>query len=235
MVQDLTNVGGQRVLVTGAAGNLGRAVVQAFLQRNAEVVAVDLSQDGLVRAFGQATSRLTLLPVNLLDEESAAAQLHKAGNIDVLCNIAGGFAMGPKVHETPAADWVRMFDLNVRTMLCTTRQFVPGMVERGRGKVINVGALSSQTGQAGMGPYGVAKSAVLRISESMAAELRPLGINVNCILPSTFDTPQNRADMPDVDPRQWVTTSDAAEVIAFLASDAARTLHGVAVPLKGAA
>ena len=113
------------------------------------------------------------------------------------------------------------------------RAVVPGMIERGGGKIVNVGAFSAQKGQALMGAYGAAKGAVIRLTESMAAELRDKNINVNCVLPSIIDTPENRAAMPDADPARWVAAEDLANVIAFLASDAARAVHDAALPVTG--
>jgi NAD(P)-dependent dehydrogenase (short-subunit alcohol dehydrogenase family) len=82
-----------------------------------------------------------------------------------------------------------------------------------------------------MGAYVAAKSAVIRLTETLAAELRERNVNVNCVLPTIIDTPENRAAMPDADPGRWVAPGDLANVIVFLASDAARAIHGAAVPV----
>jgi len=110
---------------------------------------------------------------------------------------------------------------------------VPSMLAAGRGQIVTVGAQSAQRGQAGMGAYIASKSSVMRLSEAMSAELRHKNINVNCVLPSIIDTPQNRAAMPGTDPAQWVAAADLAQVIVFLASDAARAVHGAALPVTG--
>jgi len=113
------------------------------------------------------------------------------------------------------------------------RAVVPGMIAAGRGKNINIGAIAGLSGKANMAAYIASKSAVIRLTESMAAELRDKGINVNCVLPSTIDTPQNRKDMPKVDPGRWVAPEALADVILFLASDAARAIHGASIPVSG--
>jgi NAD(P)-dependent dehydrogenase (short-subunit alcohol dehydrogenase family) len=118
-------------------------------------------------------------------------------------------------------------------LLHAVQAVVPGMVVRGRGKVVNVGAQAALRGAGQMGAYAAAKSEVLRLTESMAAELRGHGINVNCVLPSIIDTPENRAAMPKADPARWVAPAQLAEVIAFLASDAASAVHGALVPVVG--
>jgi NAD(P)-dependent dehydrogenase (short-subunit alcohol dehydrogenase family) len=162
-----------------------------------------------------------------------SAAIERFGRIDVLCNLAGGFRMGDAVHDTPAATWDFLFDLNARTVLHMAQAVVPHMIERGGGKVVNVGAFAAQKGAAQMGAYIASKSAVIRLTEAMAAELRELNINVNCVLPTVIDTPENRAAMPDADPAHWVAPRDLASVIAFLASDAARAVHGAALPVTG--
>jgi len=141
--------------------------------------------------------------------------------------------MGEAVHETRDATWDFLLDLNARSIIHTARAVVPGMVARGEGRIVNVAAHAALRGTAGMGAYCASKSAVMRLTESMAAELRERGINVNCVMPTIIDTPENRRDMPDADPARWVAPADLAEVIRFLASPAARAVHGAALPVTG--
>lgn len=225
------------VLITGAAGNLGRSVARSFLAEGARLVLVDLHRASLEQAFGAEDEQHLLVPTNLLEQAQVSAAVTAAitrfGRIDVLCNLAGGFRMGEAVHETADANWDFLFDINARTLLHAVRAVVPHMIALGGGKIVNVGAFSSQRGLAHMGAYCAAKATVMRLTESMAAELRGQHINVNCVLPTIIDTPENRAAMPDADPSQWVATDDLANVIAFLASDAARAIHGAALPVTG--
>ena len=213
------------VIVTGAAGNLGRAVAQAFQELGATLVLLDMKAEG------------SIIPADLRDpasvQQAVDRTLERHKRIDVLCNIAGGFRMGPALHETPERDWDFLFDLNAKSVLHMARAVVPAMLRQGSGKVVNVGAYAAQKGVASMGAYVASKSAVIRITETMAAELREKNINVNCVLPTIIDTPENRAAMPKADPRRWVAPRDLAAVIVFLASDAARALHGAAIPVTG--
>lgn len=228
---------GRQVLITGAAGNLGQATAQAFAAQGASLVLADLRRDGLEAKFGSETPAQRFLCVDLLDRAAlhaaVAALLTRAPRIDVLCHLAGGFRMGEAVHETSQVTWDGMIDLNVRTLLNLASAVVPSMLAAGRGRIVTVGAQAAQRGQAGMGAYIAAKSSVIRLSEAMSAELRHKNINVNCVLPSIIDTPQNRAAMPGADPAQWVAPADLAQVIVFLASDAARAVHGAALPVTG--
>jgi NAD(P)-dependent dehydrogenase (short-subunit alcohol dehydrogenase family) len=227
---------GRAVMITGAAGNLGRAVAQAFVRQGDALVLVDVARDRLEAVYGGASDVL-LAATDLLDPSSVratvAAAVARFGGIDVLCNIAGGFHMGEPVHDTSPDDWSRMFDLNVRTLLNASHAVVPVMLAAGGGKIVNVGAFAALRGVARMGAYVAAKSAVIRLTESMAAELREHHVNVNCVLPTIIDTPENRAAMPSADPSRWVAPDDLANVIAFLASDDARAIHGAAIPVSG--
>ena len=225
------------VMITGAAGNLGRCVAASFHASGANLVLVDLRRENLAQAAGAEDERRLFAPIDLLDQaqvhDAVKAAVDRFGRIDVLCNLAGGFRMGEAVHETADANWDFLFDLNARTLLHAVRAVVPGMIERGGGKIVNVGAFSAQKGQALMGAYGAAKGAVIRLTESMAAELREKNINVNCVLPTLINTPENRAAMPHADPARWVAPQDLANVIAFLASDNARAIHGAALSVTG--
>jgi NAD(P)-dependent dehydrogenase (short-subunit alcohol dehydrogenase family) len=214
------------VVLTGASGNLGQAVAAAFAGANVALLDVR-----------PPNSEGTFIQTDLLDPKSVQAAadeiLQRFGRVDVLCNLAGGFRMGAPVHETSPQDWDFLFNLNARTVLHAAKAFVPVMLKAGGGKIVNVGAYAAQKGAARMGAYIASKSALIRLTETMAAELREQNINVNCVLPTVIDTPENRAAMPHADPRKWVAPQDLAAVILFLASDAARAIHGAALPVTG--
>lgn len=227
------------VMVTGAAGNLGRAVAQLFAVRGAHLALLDLDAERIAGTLaaceGQASARA--FPTDLIDrnavEHTVDEVLSEFGRIDVLANIAGGFAMGPLIQDTEDRDWDLMMDLNARSVFNTCRRVIPAMLQNGGGRVINVSARAAQQGKGRMGPYCASKAAVLTLTESLAAENKFNNINVNCILPGTIDTPQNRQSMPDADFSQWVPPAALADVVAFLASDAARCVTGAAIPVYG--
>ncbi|WP_454712823.1 SDR family NAD(P)-dependent oxidoreductase [Cupriavidus nantongensis] len=225
------NFHGKNVLVTGASGNLGRAVAHAFAQAGARVVLLDRHAAPLP----ESGSGHLALQADLLDADSLGRAIDRAvqacGRIDVVCNLAGGFAMGTGIHETSAADWNRLFDMNVGTVLNMARAVVPHMLAAGGGAIVNVGANSAARGLAQMGAYCASKDALARVTESMSAELRDQGIRVNAVLPSILDTPENRQAMPDADSSRWVALDALADVILFLASDAARAVQGALVPV----
>jgi NAD(P)-dependent dehydrogenase (short-subunit alcohol dehydrogenase family) len=215
----------KRVVVTGANGALGRAVVARARALGAEVVQLDI-------AF-PADAGADCHIVDLADAGATAALFLNIGRVDVLMNVAGGFDMGPRTWEVTDPQWDAMFAINVRTLQNALRAAVPGMIACGRGSIVNVGALGALKGQGGMSAYTAAKSVVMRLTESLSAELKEQGINVNAVLPSLIDTPRNRADMPGADYARWVGVDDLAAVMCFLGSDAARAVHGVLLPVSG--
>ncbi|MBI1771965.1 MAG: SDR family NAD(P)-dependent oxidoreductase [Burkholderiales bacterium] len=227
----------ETVMITGACGNLGRALARKFSQSGKNLILVDRHLYDLESAFGSGNEQCLLLAADLCNRDQVITlldvSLKKYPAIDILCNAAGGFSMGYSVHETTDEDWDFLFDINVRSMLQLARAVVPGMIDRSGGKIINVSAYAALRGEAKMGAYCAAKDVLISLTETMSAELRPHNINVNCVLPSILDTPQNRLAMPDADPGKWVSPDALADVIAFLASDEARAIHGAALPVVG--
>ena len=217
---------GKSVVVTGAAGALGRAVAEAFHNKGAKVTGIDVVE---------ADTDFRLLIVDLMNLEDVRKAVTEIGSIDVLANIAGGFTMGDSVASTSDETWDFMMDLNTRTVLNMVRAVVPGMQKQGRGKIVNVGARNGLRGVGNMAAYSASKSVVIRLTESMSDELKQDNINVNCILPSIIDTPRNRADMPKADFSTWVTPDAMAEIVMFLASPAADPIHGASIPVEGLA
>jgi NAD(P)-dependent dehydrogenase (short-subunit alcohol dehydrogenase family) len=230
----------QVVMVGGAAGNLGQAVAQAFHAAGANLVLLDRSSDrlsGLFPELADSSKHLLIGSVDATDadsvEQAVRAALDRFDRIDALANTIGGYRAGTPVHETPLQALDFMLDLNARTAFTLSRAVVPAMLEQGSGKVIHTAARAALAGRAKSAAYSISKSAVIRLVESMAAELKHQGINVNCVLPGTIDTPQNREAMPRADHSRWVPPEAIADVVLFLASDAARAVNGAAIPVYG--
>ena len=229
----------QVVLITGAAGNLGRATARTFARDGARLALLDRDPDRLEtlrRDLGDGVESAAFV-VDLIDPDSVRAQVEAAhqrfDRIDVSANIAGGFTMGPALHETPEQDWNLMFDLNTRSVFNTCRAVLPHMIAAGRGRVVNIAARAALRGVGYMGPYCASKAAVITLTEALADEHRDTDINVNCILPGTVDTPENRSAMPDAEHDRWVPPEDLAAVIRFLCTSAARSVSGAAIPVYG--
>lgn len=226
------------VVVTGAFGALGRAVAQAFAERGAQLALLDVTPQppAVVR---ELVGRAPLLfgGVDLTDLEATrrvmAATAMRFGGIDVLVNIAGGFQW-EKLEEGDPETWDQLYAINLRTAVVCCKTALPAMLERGSGRIINIGAgAAASRAAAGMGAYTASKAGVQRLTESLSEEVKDRGITVNAVLPGTIDTPRNRADMPGADFGRWVAPEEIAEVILFLASDAARAVTGAAIPVLG--
>lgn len=227
------------VLITGAAGNLGEATARAFAAAGARLVLVDRAAGRLPALFPHlvdSPDHYLATGVDLTDpaavEGVVVEAVRRFGRIDVLVNTAGGFQGGSPVHDTALDTWDHLLALNARTVFIACRAVVPVLLQQGAGKIVNVAARAGLAGAARSAAYSVSKSAVIRLTESLAAELKSSGINVNCVLPGTIDTPQNRATIKG-DPGRWVPPEALADVILFLSSDAARAVHGAAVPVYG--
>lgn len=227
-------------LITGAAGNLGQATAKTLQRAGARTILVDHARDRLKKLYPvlvDASDHMLAGGVDLTDaaavENLIAETLDRFERIDVLVNTVGTYRGGKPVHEESLETWEVLFDANVRTAVMTAKAVVPVMLKQGGGRIVNVGSRSALKGGAKNAAYSASKSAVVRLTESMAAELEAAGVSVNCVLPSTIDTPQNRQAMPGADFSTWVTPEAIAEVIAFLASDAARGITGAAVPVYG--
>lgn len=228
------------VMVTGASGNLGSAVTRAFEAAGARLVLIDRHPELLAEAFPklvQQTDRFLAEDADLTKQEAVTAVVEKAaakfGRIDVLVHTVGGFFSGPPLHETPLDKLDFMLMLNAKTTFITNQAVLQKMVPQGSGKIINIAARPALQGNKNMSAYSAAKAAVLRLTESAAAEVKQHGINVNAILPGTIDTPQNREAMPSANTDNWVQPESLANVILFLASNAARDIHGAAIPVYG--
>ncbi len=233
----MLDLSGRVAIITGATGNLGQACAQAFGAARAHCVLVGGSADKLAALYRADANRLLAGGLDLALEADASRlvdmTLKQFGRIDILVNTVGGFAGGRKVHEDDLATWDAMHHINLRTTLNACRAVVPHFVRQGSGRIVNVAARAGLSGVAGLGAYGASKSAVIYLTQTLAAELKENGIGVNCVLPGTIDTPQNRRDMPNADFTKWVAPAAIADVMLFLASDAARAVSGAAVPVYG--
>jgi NAD(P)-dependent dehydrogenase (short-subunit alcohol dehydrogenase family) len=228
---------GKTVVVTGGFGALGRAVARVAAERGASVAAIDFAASppaDLEQHLGRKT--LILSGVDLSSYTAAKTAMAevkiKFGRIDALFNIAGGFQW-ETVEGGKAGSWDHLFSLNLKTALFASQGALPYLLESGAGRIVNVGAQSALHAASGFGAYAASKSAVHRLTESMADELKLRGVTVNAVLPSIIDTPMNRREMPKADFDRWVKPADLAEVMLFLASDEAKVVTGALVPVSG--
>ena len=222
---------GKVIVVTGASGALGKVVAEAALARGARVAGVDHAASQIPAS----ENRIELGGVDLTDATQARKAIDAVaahfGKLDALVNIAGGFAY-ETVAEGDPKTWQRMYALNVLTALNASRSAIPHLTASRAARIVNVGAMGALQAGSGMGAYASSKAGVHRLTEALAAEWKGK-ITVNAVLPSTIDTPANRASMPKADFGKWVTGEELANVILFLVSDAASAVTGALLPVSG--
>lgn len=228
------------VIVTGGFGILGRAIGEAALAAGCSVALVDRGAAAGAGAGAGAghepTDRLLALgEVDLVDYtttvrafETVAARF---GRIDALANVAGGFRW--QTLEGGALEaWTELFHMNLLTAVTATKAALP-FLRASRGAIVNIAAAPAEKAGAGMGAYAASKAGVLRLTESIAEELKETGVRVNAILPTIIDTPRNRADMPKADFSKWVAPAELAKAILFLLSDDATAITGAKLLVAG--
>ena len=226
-----------RMLVTGAAGALGRSVVQTFLDADERVLGVDDDEERLAELAELApTEWLAVRRVDLLDSEAVArlfAETEAAsGPPPAVVHLVGGFRWG-HLKDLSDRDWSYLLKVNLETTFRVFREAARAFERAGGGALVAVSAPAGLLGEAGVGAYAATKAGVLRLVESLAREMKGFGGRANAVLPGTMDTPANRAAMPDADPSTWVPTAKVAAVIHFLTTPAAEAVSGAAVRVQG--
>jgi NAD(P)-dependent dehydrogenase (short-subunit alcohol dehydrogenase family) len=227
------NLSSKVLAVTGSGGALGQAVAGTLSGYGARLALLDHAVAPMVKPPAGA---LHYGGIDLTDADAARSAMERivkdAGRLDGLINVAGGFHWEELAGGT-LDTWDLMYGLNLRTAVVSCQAALPYLLQAGGGRIVNVGAMGAVKAAAGMGAYAASKAGVAKLTEALAEELKDRGITVNAILPSTLDTPKNRLDMPRADFTRWVTPAEAAEVIAFLVSDAARAVTGALIPVVG--
>ncbi|MBK5512457.1 SDR family NAD(P)-dependent oxidoreductase [Pseudomonas sp. TH15] len=220
------------VAITGALGNLGETLAEMAAAQGADLVLIDQAPI----AIPCSAKRLILSGVDLTsfaDCQEVAQQINDHyGRLDALVNVAGGYAWEPLLGGAIEA-WDRLYTLNLRTALNASKAMLPLLLKSSAGRIVNIGASMAAKAGLGMGAYAASKSSVLRLTESLAEELKDMDITVNAVLPSILDTPQNRGAMPDADHQRWVTPAQLAAVILFLISEQASAVTGTGIPVMG--
>ncbi|MBX4938872.1 SDR family NAD(P)-dependent oxidoreductase [Rhizobium binae] len=227
------------VIVTGAGGNLGSAVVRELAAGGAKLVCMNRSSQELETLAGElpaSTEFLSIAGTELTDYASCAAAVARAvkhfGGVSALVNTVGGFQMGPVGPDAPS-QWDTMMTANARTALTISAAVLPTMKAAGYGRIVHVAAAPGLKAGANQAAYAASKAAVIRLTEAIAAENRDHRITANCVLPGTIDTPENRAAMPNAKTDGWVSPQSIARLIAFLISPAAAVVTGGAIPATG--
>jgi NAD(P)-dependent dehydrogenase (short-subunit alcohol dehydrogenase family) len=229
------------VLVTGGAGNLGRAVTTAFLEAGARVAVPFYKTDSpsaLEDVSREHGSRLHSFALDLTTERGAEQAVRTVvewgGGLDSVVHLIGGFSGGATLAETPLELWTRMVDLNMTSAYLVARFAIPRLLDRGGGTLVFVSARAVFEIRSGRAAYAATKAGLITLAQSIGEEYGPRNIRSNVIVPDTIDTEDNRRAQPDADRSKWISPDSIARVILFLASPASKVVNGAALPVYGA-
>ncbi|MGH9877083.1 MAG: SDR family NAD(P)-dependent oxidoreductase [Nitrososphaerales archaeon] len=226
------------VLITGGTGALGRAVVEAFSASKAASVTTYISDREGESPMGKVKT-VDLIKADITKEgqviKLVSDIVQKHGRIDVLVNVVGGYVGGKRVSELEANEWDTMMTLNLKSSFLISKHVLPVMVRAKQGKIVHISSRTALKSGGYDSAYASSKSGLIRLVESISEEVKELGINANCILPSIIDTDANRKAMPNADFSKWVKTVDLANLVLFLCSEEAKAINGAAIPAYGLA
>jgi len=231
-------------VVTGAKGVLGRVVAKTLLENGAIVVASYRTESKLAEFLefvGEVKGKVTGAKGDVTDEQTVKNLVQKAvekhGRIDILLNIVGAYAGGAEISNTEESQWNFMMNVNLKSAFLCSKAVLPFMIKQNYGRIVSVSSKTAveKRWRAKSGAYAVSKAGIIVLTETIAEEVKNYDINVNCLMLSTIDTPDNRRNFPKVDFSKWVDPQDIAEVVLFLVSDASKTISGASIPVYGKA
>jgi NAD(P)-dependent dehydrogenase (short-subunit alcohol dehydrogenase family) len=225
----MTGMGGRHVVVTGSAGGLGPAVVDAFVQAGA------ICHLPVHKAPGpKQPGTETIAGVDLTDEGSVVEFYRSRPRLWASVHLAGGYA-GARMLDTSLAELQRQLDMNLKTAFLCSREAARNLLAGNppEGRIVNVASRSALEPVKGTVAYSTSKAALVMMTRCLAEELADQGILVNALAPSIIDTPANRAAMPQADITRWPKPMDVAETILWLASAENRLTSGATVPVYG--
>jgi NAD(P)-dependent dehydrogenase (short-subunit alcohol dehydrogenase family) len=223
------------VLVAGGTGALGGAVLRELLDAGYEVTSTWVVERERERIEAELGDRVSLVQADLFEDEPAAAAVQAVPELEAVVNLVGGFASGPKVHETSSGDFLRIVRLNLEPAFRLAHAAMPRLVERGGGAFVGVSARAALRPFPGAAGYATGKAALLAFVTALDTEYQADGVRCNAVLPSVIDTPANREATPDADFSKWVPPEQIARVIRFLVSDESAPVSGAGIPVYGRA
>ena len=235
---------GKTAIITGSAGALGTETTKLFLKNGAQIAALYHTEEKyqkLREILGEYNNNI----IGVMGDATIAGDCEKLvqktvdtyGKVDVLINIVGGWAGGYTTDKTPEETWDKMMDLNAKSVFLLCKAVLPHMMARNYGRIVSISAKNSMPGgrMKKNSAYAASKGAVRTLTEVMTQEYSDKNININCVIPSTIDTPANRKMMPKADYSKWVPPSLIAETIMFLCSDKGAEIRGASIPIYGKA
>ncbi|MGB7441342.1 MAG: 3-oxoacyl-ACP reductase FabG [Coleofasciculaceae cyanobacterium] len=227
---------GKQVLLTGGTGGLGMGVTRVVLGLGAKVTIPYHKEEEVEQLKGMLSAeelgRVKFVSADLTDEAAVKTVIQQMEKVDVLIHLVGGFSMG-KTHEYSYEDWKKDFDLNLNSTFLVCKHSLGKMLESGYGRIVTIGSRGAVQPAGQLASYGASKAAVVALTKAIADETKGTNITANSVLPSIIDTPANRESMGEENAQDWVKPESLAQVICFLASEAAADLRGAAIPVYG--
>jgi NAD(P)-dependent dehydrogenase (short-subunit alcohol dehydrogenase family) len=227
------------ILVTGGTGALGSAVTKVFSGCNAKVISTYVNNAKIEGLEEPVKSRIELIRADLGKEDQVknlvSNVLKKYSEIHILVNVVGGYLGGKSVAELDEKEWDLMMTMNLKSAFLISKHVIPKMISSKAGKIVHVSTVSGLKSAGYDSAYSASKAGLIRFVESLSEEVKQFNINVNCIMPSVIDTPQNRRNMPNADFSKWVQLQDIANLILFLCSEESKAITGSAIPIHGLA
>jgi len=224
------------VFITGASGGVGTVVTGHFLQAGWKVYAVthsEQAQQELAAQFAHYHSQLAITIADLTQSDAVQAACQRLKSLDAVVHLVGGFVGGTSIEEVAESDFIRMWELNVKTAFLVIRATFPLLKANGGGAITTIGSKFVLHPAANTSAYASAKAALASLTLTVAEEGRPFGIRANCILPSIIRTPANLSWASESESQKWITPEEIAEAILFLSSDAGKGINGVLIPMYG--
>jgi NAD(P)-dependent dehydrogenase (short-subunit alcohol dehydrogenase family) len=227
---------GKHVLLTGGTGGLGMGVTPAVLAQGANLTVTYAVAREVERLHGILSptdfAKIRFISADLSNEPAVERLFEEMERVDVLIHLVGGFSMG-KTHEYSFEQWKKDFDINLNTTFLACKHSLKKMLGHGYGRIVTVGSRGAVQPGGQLAAYCASKAGVVALTQAIADETKGTNITANTVLPSVIDTPANREAMGSEDADKWVKPESLAQVICFLASEAAKDLRGAAIPVYG--
>ncbi len=217
----------RKVVITGATGSLGHAVLNRFLEAGDSIIAIHATNQKV-----PATTGVEWFGLDLTVKKSVADFFSKHDDIDIVVHCAGGFRFG-NIENISSEDFRFLTTVNFESSFYVAAAAIPAMKKRKKGVLLFVSSKATMTPSAGMSAYAATKAAVNAMVTSLAEEVKGEGIRVNAVLPSVIDTPVNRKDMPHADASKWVSPEDIAELLYDLTLTKSKSITGALIPING--
>ncbi len=238
-------IDGRTALITGSERGIGRSIALTFAAAGADMVIASLPRDEtavknmeeVANEIEKLGRKVMVVPVDVSNEQSVKNLAAETGKIfpqiDILVNNAGTIILPDNILETPVADFDKMIAVNLRSIFLVCQNFIPQMIKRRWGRVINIASSAGLWGLPDRLSYCSSKFGAVGFTNALAIDMKPYNVAVNAICPGAVDTPLTAYSKPDVDKSDWMQPEDIANLALFLASNKAAAITGSNYKIMG--